>query len=61
MLQVLKVRLGQRPSFTGKEDSAPHARVEHMTTGLVRGVAGNFFICRYFSVYEQLKFCAQLS
>ena len=21
----------------------------------------NFFICRYFSVYEQLKFCAQLS
>ena len=21
----------------------------------------NFFICRYFSFYEQLKFCAQLS
>ena len=23
--------------------------------------ARNFFICRYFSFYEQLKFCAQLS
>ena len=22
--------------------------------------ARNFFICRYFSFYEQLKFCAQL-
>ena len=21
----------------------------------------NFFICRYFNLYEQLKFCAQLS
>ena len=21
----------------------------------------NFFICRYFNFYEQLKFCAQLS
>ena len=37
MLQLLKVLLGQRPSFTGMEDGAPRAKAVHMTTGLAKG------------------------
>ena len=37
---MLKVRPGQRPSFTAMEDGAPRVRALHMATGLLRGVAG---------------------
>ena len=39
-LQVLQVRLGQLPSFTGMEHGAQHTRAVYMATGLVREVAG---------------------
>ena len=53
MLQVLKVHLGQRSSFTGMKDGSACARAEHMSTA--RGVAGckncqlfpKFLPCRF--------------
>ena len=38
MVQVLKVRLGQRPSFPVMEDGVPCARALQMAKGLARGV-----------------------
>ena len=35
--------------------------ISMINTTSERHKGGNFFICRYFSVYEQLKFHAQLS
>ena len=35
--------------------------ISMINTTSERHKARNFFICRYFSVYEQLKFRAQLS
>ena len=35
--------------------------ISMINTASKRFEARNFFICRYFSFYEQLKFCAQLS
>ena len=35
--------------------------ISMMNTTSERLEARNFYICRYFSFYEQLKFCAQLS
>ena len=35
--------------------------ISMINTTTVRLKARNFFVCRYFSLYEQLKFCAQLS
>ena len=35
--------------------------ISMINTSSERLKARNFFICQYFSVYEQLKFCAQLS
>ena len=35
--------------------------INMINTTFERLKARNFFICRYFSFYEQLKFCAQLS
>ena len=35
--------------------------ISMINTTSVRLKARNFFICRCFSFYEQLKFCAQLS
>ena len=40
VLQVLKVQLGQQPSFTGMEHCAPHARAVHMATCIVRNMGG---------------------
>ena len=38
VVQVLKVRLGQQPSFPVMEDGAPCARALQMAKGLARGV-----------------------
>ena len=35
--------------------------ISMINTTAKRLIARNFFICLYFSFYEQLKFCAQLS
>ena len=35
--------------------------ISMINTTSERPKAQDFFICRYFSFYEQLKFCAQLS
>ena len=37
---MLKVRPGQRPSFTAMDDGAPCVKALNMATGLLRGVAG---------------------
>ena len=39
VLQVLKVWLGQQPSFNGMEHPTLHERALHMATGLAREVA----------------------
>ena len=38
-----------------------YAALSMINTTSDRIAARNFFICRYLSFYEQLKFCAQLS
>ena len=35
--------------------------ISMINTTSVKLKGTNFFICRYFSIYEQLKFCGQLS